>query len=327
MSIVRTFLRLVAISVLIIVSLQAATAQCDCAPPMPDSCNLTKDDTVVFTGKVIRASNEQYRFQVEEDFKGAPAKHIDLEGWNSCTYRNFKLGKEYLVFAGPDIDGKLSAGKCSGKTRPIEWSQALLEQLQGGKAGKRTASLFGVLWQTMDGDVWDEKFNHPMPNTVIRLKSGKKTFQTITDAHGAYAFERLPKGIYQASADLPPHLKIGQIILKDPVPPFELPARSCFDNDMYAFPRGVFQGVFLVLTELSRLIWVFPLTCTALISMGNSAPGLLRIATHLLFLAFPRANMFCCSMKPLTLDLPRRSIQMHRILSTRNTYIWLPAKS
>jgi hypothetical protein len=35
---------------------------------------------------------------------------------------------------------------------------------------------------------------------------------------------------------------LGELIGHDPVPPFELPRRSCFENDLYALPAGRISG-------------------------------------------------------------------------------------
>jgi len=81
-----------------------------------------------------------------------------------------------------------------------------------------------------------------MPNIVVRLQSGGKSFEARTDEHGAYAFDRLPPGKYTASAELPPNLVLGRLILGDSPPPFDLPRRSCLENDLYALPTGRIAG-------------------------------------------------------------------------------------
>ncbi len=76
------------------------------------------------------------------------------------------------------------------------------------KRGEPVASVYGMLWRSFEHQegIWEEGDDHPMPNVAVRLSKGKKSFVTKTDEHGVYAFQDLPKGTYEASADLPPGL-------------------------------------------------------------------------------------------------------------------------
>jgi hypothetical protein len=84
--------------------------------------------------------------------------------------------------------------------------------------------------------------SHPLTNVTVRLQAGTKSFETKTDEHGAYAFQRLPKGTYRILADLPPNLELGQQIEGVPVEPFDLPPRSSWEQDIYAWPKGRISG-------------------------------------------------------------------------------------
>ena len=87
-----------------------------------------------------------------------------------------------------------------------------------------------------------EDDTRPLINTLIRLRSGHRSFETKTDVHGVYAFNRLPPGTWQVSADLPPNLELAELIGPDAARPFELPRRSCFEHDFYALPTGRISG-------------------------------------------------------------------------------------
>jgi hypothetical protein len=119
-----------------------------------------------------------------------------------------------------------------------------LQQLRAEKNGERIASVYGTL-RRMPGEGRGERtdtYQRPLPNVAIRLKSDTKSFETRTDPQGAYAFSHLPPGKYQVSADLPPELELGNLILDGPVERFELPRHCCFENDLYALPSGRIRG-------------------------------------------------------------------------------------
>jgi len=124
----------------------------------------------------------------------------------------------------------------------LRYARALLEQVRAERTGKRDASVYGMLWRTLEPGLWREDFERPLPNVVVKLQSKGKSFKTTTDEHGVYAFEHLPKGTYQTSAELPPNLQVGQTILMGPVPPFELPRGMCYENDIDALPTGRIAG-------------------------------------------------------------------------------------
>jgi hypothetical protein len=223
----------------------SVSAQCDCAGPMPRSCSLLKETRAVFVGS-LTAKTPQYRFRVDEKIKGVTGDSFDVEAFPCIGYEYFQVGKRYLVFV--DVirldDGEhLFAHKC-GPTRELKYAQAILQQMRAEKDGKRDASVYGMLQRTLDPytGIWDEDYIRALPGIAVRLQSKERIFETKTDALGAYAFERLPKGTYQVSADLPPNLEVAQQISKEPAPPLELPRRSCYEHDITALPTGQIAG-------------------------------------------------------------------------------------
>jgi hypothetical protein len=227
-------------------SLTAGWAQ-DCAGPEPGPCSLLDRAKAVFVGTVSEADYKKlrFRFHVSEAFRGVKGDYIDLTELRPD--RSFELGKQYLVFARPCNWGTMGSGclaamTCSG-TLPLEYATALVEQLRAEKSGKPVAAVYGTLVRDLrEGEgIWVEGYRRPLPNIVIRLKSNERSFETRTDEYGVYAFPRLPEGKYQVSADLPPNLEL-QELMGGQSPPFELPRRSCFDNDLYALPTGLITG-------------------------------------------------------------------------------------
>jgi hypothetical protein len=233
---------------LLVVSI-AARAQIDCAGPMPGPRTLLKFDRAIFVGTATKYNQHSgfHTFRVTESFKGVTKEYVDVIAFPGSSMQ-FSLGKQYLVFADscpwePHASNCLTTPPCSG-TVPLAYAPATIEQLRAEKRGEPVASVYGMLLRALEADlgIWQESYERPLPDVVVRLRTGKKSYEAKTDAHGAYSFHQLPEGKYEVSADLPDHLTLGQRIGNRPVPPFELPPRSSFEYDIYAFPSGRISG-------------------------------------------------------------------------------------
>ena len=170
---------------------------------------------MIFSGTVTEnLPSSENRFRVTEAFKGGRRPYTDI--FDPLRDQiHFKVGEQYIVFAvtfpwESAAKGCLTSWFCS-ETMEVRYAAALVEQLRAEKGGKPVASVYGMLWRN---EV--ETSLEPMPNVVVRLKSGTKPYETRTDRYGAYAFGQLPKGTYEVSADLPPGLEAGQEILDGP---------------------------------------------------------------------------------------------------------------
>ena len=202
---------------------------------MPDRCSLLRQAKVIFVGTL----GEGGKFRVTEAFKGVKSDYLDFVEMPGGSH--FEVGRQYLIFADScpwesPASGCLTAEYCS-LSRSLKYSAAILEQLRAEKSGRRVAAVYGTLTAREPGD-------SPLPNILITLKSGPKSFEARTGQDGAYAFNTLPPGTYEVSADLPPNLELGRWSIggKGPPDPFELPRRSCFENDLYVFPSGRISG-------------------------------------------------------------------------------------
>ncbi len=238
---------LLAILAVVTIGSPSVSAQ-DCAGPFPSDCPLLATAKVIFVGSVTEneKNSPSVKFHVIEAFKGIHSDVVDLD--KGLHEFGFEVGKQYLVFAVPCIwQGAdkhcLMNGICSS-TRSVENAAAILQQLRAEKNGNPVAAVYGTLVRTLGAGRhdWKEGYDHPLPNIVVRLRSDKNSFETITDPQGAYAFGRVPPGKYQVSADLPPDLELGNVIGDGPVEPFELPRRCCFENNLYALPSGRITG-------------------------------------------------------------------------------------
>jgi hypothetical protein len=199
---------------------------------VPGPCTLLNHVRAVFVGTVTEERPQgQYRFRVDEKFKGVKGDYFDVE-WRPKGV-NFQVGKQYLVFVvvWPFDDGKHLVAAPWGQTRELKYAQAVLEQLRAEKNGKRNASVYGTLLQAPD-PLADDDNVRPLAGVAVRLQSKEKSFETTTDERGAYAFERLPGATYRFSADLSPNLQL------ELVKPFELPRGTCYQNDITIVPAG-----------------------------------------------------------------------------------------
>lgn len=231
-----------------LLTLPCAQAQIDCAPPQPGSCKLLDNSKAIFVGTVTDANKESLirRFRVTEAFKGVNDNYVDINETPGSFH--FAIAEQYLVFAtscpwnaaGRDC---LAAMPCS-PTRKLADAAAILEELRSEKIGGHVAAVYGTLTRTLEADqaIWEEGYRRSLPNVTVKLLSAAKSVEAKTDERGAYAFERIPPGTYQASADLPPDLVLGQTVGRDPPAPFDLPRRSCFEMDLYALPSGLITG-------------------------------------------------------------------------------------
>jgi hypothetical protein len=195
----------------------------------------------------VNEASLRRRFRVTDAFKGVKGNYVDLTEFPAGTI-HFKLGEQYLVFAVPCMwepagSGCLTSMPCSD-SRHLEYSAAMVEQLRAEKSGRGVAAVYGTLERELkEGEeIGKEAYWRPLPHILVRLQSDKNSFERRTDEYGVYAFPRLPPGKYQVSADLPPNMVLGEPLVNHPVPPFELPRRSCFENDLYALPTGRITG-------------------------------------------------------------------------------------
>jgi hypothetical protein len=167
-----------------------------------------------------------FRFRVDEKFKGVKGEYFDVE-WRSGTILPFEVGKQYLVFAAEWRFGHAEHLVADPfDSRESKYAQAVLEQLRAEQRGKRNASVYGMLLQTPD---------LPVAGVVVKLHSKKRSFETTTDARGAFAFERVPRGEYELSADWTPNLQSGPYSGSER---FELPRGMCWDTYLNAEPAG-----------------------------------------------------------------------------------------
>ena len=98
-----------------------------------------KQSAAVFSGEVLEVKNGrnfiEARLRVERSWKGVEAEEVYVLAENTAESPHYRVGEEYLVFAGIQ-DGKLITGNCS-RTKRLEYAQGDLQQLGEGKGQKK----------------------------------------------------------------------------------------------------------------------------------------------------------------------------------------------
>jgi hypothetical protein len=216
---------------------------------------LQNQSEVIFVGTVSAADNPpdptayrtetgqaRYSFRVEESISNVGAKQLDVYSGRGCCDCSigFQIGAKYLVDAWRGNDGLVHASICS-KTRQLTDSDPLLPELRAMRDGKKPDSLFGVV-RKVHGAYPDSKNDDPLGGRTIRLDSAEQSYTATTNAQGNYSFSNLPAGEYSVSADLPPNLILGSLLLRTPVPPFKVATNACGEYDLNAFPTGRISG-------------------------------------------------------------------------------------
>ncbi len=221
--------------------LARTTYATDCGDgPVPARSLLFED--VIFTGTVKEHVNSFARFRVTEAFKGAGAgAYINV----LALEHRFSDGGRYLVFANRCPDGTKGCLVSEGcaSSYPLEYAQAVLEQLRAEKNGRRVASVYGMLWRS--ASIAEDGYVRLLARIGVKVRSGSKTFETKTDALGAYAFQDLPEGTYRISVDAPPNLELGQALWDYPIRPFTLTPQESYERNLSVLPKGRIMGTVL----------------------------------------------------------------------------------
>lgn len=137
------------------------------------------------------------RFEVTEDFHGAPLERFELFsglGGGDCGIK-VTLGESYLVRARRDeATGRWTAHLCEG-TRPVSKATLDLQFLRAEKAGRPLRpAVSGRVVESLPGSLAEP--SPPMPNVAVELSIEGRAFRTATDQEGRFEFSDLPHARY-----------------------------------------------------------------------------------------------------------------------------------
>jgi hypothetical protein len=223
-------LRLIGLAVILFCH-EAQSWACSCEPRGP--CSSKRYGDADFVGEVLSRKSiywdsgayldglirflmlnpvsYQFKIRVLDRLRG-PQKVGDIVevrtgfGGGDCGYE-FRIGGKYLVDAWKGSKG-LETNICS-LTAPIERSEVELRVLRKIAAGKKPPALIGELLRY--ASIHEDNLVGSLPDIAISLKPerGGQTYNTVTDSIGAFVFEDLPPGRYQAAIRLPGTLSVS----------------------------------------------------------------------------------------------------------------------
>jgi hypothetical protein len=169
------------------------------------------------------------RFSVETAYKGVEGKVVEVvteeHTWaadaladgeqrtptlmhpppTDCDYR-FDEGETYFVYANlvSKKDGTLNVPM--NRTRKLEDAAADLKFVNELPRAAPTARIFGRIVRADLSVELGEQKRLPLAGIKVTARSGRRTFEALTDARGKYELKDLPPGSYQVTVAYPPHL-------------------------------------------------------------------------------------------------------------------------
>ena len=253
MSFVNNFAQtLVALGLLLLAP--SVAAACSCRGPGVRPCAAYWEARAVFTGVVtgvtqsavrhgggesVRPFNYNLvRFRVQDWFRGPRRQTMEVltapRGPN-CGY-NFVPGRRYLVYAEERTDGQLYTSVCQA-TKPLAEAGADLSFIRGLPTAPPLAAIYGNV-EFSGRDMKDSSFRaEPAAGLRVLVEGGGVRRETLTDARGDFAFERLPPGSYSVRPLYPEHAR-GYV----DTTPFELRARQCREVGYLPWWDGRIRG-------------------------------------------------------------------------------------
>jgi hypothetical protein len=217
-----------------------------------EACQAAWTSDAVFVGRVINISSfiqhedfgafrqNRVTLAVTETFNGPTSKSFEIVtgmGNGDCGFP-FTKGQDYLVYASKEA-GKWSSSICS-RTQRLDHATSDLSYLRSLSSAPPPSRIFGFI--TTESRMigiemrYVEKAPHPVAGVTINLESGGLTRKTVTDTSGNYAFESLPSGKFNISAEMPNDMGGGQ------KRSFDLPAHACSQHNFVANETGQISG-------------------------------------------------------------------------------------
>lgn len=179
-----------------------------CSCMTMSSCEAYARAKIVFTGKIVKATDEQgirkHQVQIEENFLGMeniPLVNVFTGTATSCAF-SMTEGEDYLIFAWKNEEtGELWTGMCS-HTAQTEFAGEDLEYLRSVKSSGKSGGTVKGLVINADGDRENPRKPEQVDKVFIEKSDGQK-FEADIQPDGKYELTGLTEGKYRISIDLP----------------------------------------------------------------------------------------------------------------------------
>jgi hypothetical protein len=235
---------------------------CTCGRVSP--CESYANASVVFVGLVTKTSmvpakmrlppnavsatstsgSTYAHFKVEEIFRGASVKEVEVSGdGTTCDY-SFKQGERYLVYAYQSPDGKtLHTTMCSG-TAPLSEATDDLTYFRRVTKLPPGGTLVGDINRELHLVGKNEPDLEPIPNAEVLLVNGRRSFKAVSDVNGKFELRGLPRGRYKVHTSPPTNLSHVDVMAEEPRYEWELdiPGHGCVQTWFLARPVGEISG-------------------------------------------------------------------------------------
>lgn len=192
----------------------APAAACDCHDGGP-VCEAFWETPVIFAGRVESVAVEgvggssgiRARFRVSEQFRGAPAREIEVSTSNSSCGLSFTAGDEWLIYAFPSHDGLGLVTHTCSRSRLLRHARPDLEYARTvySRPSAEKGRVFGRLITVKGATIV------PVPGVPISLSHADSYWtraSAVTDGDGRYDMAAYP-GRYVLKATLPPGVKLA----------------------------------------------------------------------------------------------------------------------
>ncbi len=216
---------------LLLLLIPASAVACSCGAPGP-ACSYISDSKVIFLGTPVFTDDDGsgtfvqrtlYKFQVKEAFKGLAADTkevwVDPGSFTSC-YAVYRIGKDYLVFAGEAWGGMgsspaMTVAAPGKKAKPLpagftpdtpvyyapecngtRWADSANDEigwLRLWRDGKTSTRAYGTV----------TAFDLPVSGAIVEITSEHGVQKTTSSEKGEWSFENITPGHYTVTAALP----------------------------------------------------------------------------------------------------------------------------
>ena len=210
-----------ALALIILPQLAARAVACSCFP-IPSPYRSVEEARAVFVGKVVgerQAVSEEtadgqsytvrerlFRFSVEEAFKGALGKEVEVNAGSAdgmCTV-GFDAGETYLVYAFGKTEAALHSSMCSRTTR-LAGAESEVHYIRAMLRGEPEPRVYGTVTLSdtgpRDGRPASRHTAAEGIKVVVEGTGGR--YEAFTDKYGRYSLQAVPDGAYRARPEPP----------------------------------------------------------------------------------------------------------------------------